>query len=273
MLKILFNKKSNANNKINIILQSSSIKVEVNDEERGKVGFDIISSLMPYSSYALCSASGKTKIYRKIHKTDYKFLELNRLGVAIKMDFARIIQLFSDYDILQVDTGMIGGNERDIIIRIFEGKPENTTINADEEYEIGYFNSDELSWKEHPRDSLWDSYSLSYNDTEWKSNRKGVFDKNPDSVLISTDDKDYVTLRIQKYKGKFEKPLNRDIDNEVVLVESSAGLVNNRRVMLKNGKGTFRLYPFGYKGMIKIKLGRKWYEVWNEYNLVVDRYD
>lgn len=274
MLKILFNEKSDADNKINIILQSLSIKVEVEDKKRSKVGFDIISSLLPYSSYALCCSSGKTKIYRKIHKTDYKFLELNRLGVAIKMDFARIIQLFSDYGILQVDTGIVSNQERDIIIRVFEGKPENTTINADEEYEIGYFNSDELSWKEHPRDSLWDSYSLSYNDTEWKSNRKGVFDQNPDSVLISTDnDKDYVTLKIQKYKGKFEKPLNRDIDNEVVLVESSAGLVNNRRVMLKNGKGSFRLYPFGHKGMIKIKLGRKWYEVWNEYNLVVDRYD
>ena len=273
MLKILFNEKSKANNKINIILQSLSIKAEVNDEERGKVGFDIIETLMPYNSYALCATSGKIKIYRKIHKSDYKFLNLNRLGTSIKMDFAQIIQLFSDYDIMQVDTGMINGSERDIIIRIFEGKPENTTINADEEYEIGYFNSDGLITQDHPREHLWDSYSLSCNGTEWKSNKKGFFKNDPDTVLLSTDDKDYITLTIQKYKGQFEEPLNRDIDNEVVLVESSAGLVNNRRVLLKNGKGSFRLYPFGHKGQIKIKLGRKWYEVWNEYNLIVDRYD
>ncbi len=273
MLKILFNKKSNANNKINITLQSMSIKVEVTEEKRDKAGFDIIENLMPYNSYAFCSTSGKIKIYRKIHKSDYKFLNLNRLGTAIKMDFAKIMQLFSDYSVMQIDTGIICGSHRDIIIRIFEGNPDNTTIKADEEYEIGYFNTDELPKQDHPREHLWDSYSLSFNGTEWQSNKKGFFKKNPDTVLISTDDKEYVTLSIQKYKGQFEEPLSRDIDNEVVMVESSAGLVNNRRVILKNGKGSFRLYPFGHKGQIKIKLGRKWYEVWNEYNLIVDKYD
>lgn len=269
MLKILFNKKSNANNTIKLTLQSLSIKAEVQDEERGKSGFDIIETLSPYNSYALVCTPGKIKIYRKIHKSDYKFLNLNRLGVSIKMDFANIIQLFSDYDIMQLDTGIINGTERDIIIRVFEGKPENTTINADEEYEIGYFNSDDLIKQDHPRDNLWDSYSLSFKNTEWKSNRKGFLKEEPNTVFL-TSDKEYFDLTIQKYKGNFVEPLNRDIDNEVVLVESTAGLINNRRVVLKNGKGHFRLYPFGHKGQIKIKIGRKWYEVWNEYNLIVE---
>ena len=270
MLKILFNKKSDAKVVINITLRRFSMKVEAKDEQRGKVGFDILENFKPYNSYAFCAASGKVKIYRKIHKSDYKFLNLNRLGNAIRMDFAKISKLFSDYDVLQVDTGIINGSERDIIIRIFEGSPENTKIDADEEYEIGYFNSDDLPLQDHPREDLWDSYALCFDDIEWQSDKKGIYKKNPDTVVLSANDKDYITLTIQKYKGRFEKPLSRDIDNEEVLVESSAGLVNNRRVMLKNGKGSFRLYPFGHKGMIKIKLGRKWYEVWNEYNLILE---
>jgi hypothetical protein len=61
------------------------------------------------------------------------------------------------------------------------------------------------------------------------------------------------------------------MDDEEVFVESSAGLVNNRRVRLVNGTGSFRLYPFGYEGPVKIKLGRKWYEVWNDYLVFVGR--
>jgi hypothetical protein len=65
--------------------------------------------------------------------------------------------------------------------------------------------------------------------------------------------------------------LTRDIDDEEVFVEASAGLVNNRRVRLVKGTGTFRLYPFGYEGPVKIKLGRKWYEVWNDYLVFVGK--
>ena len=41
------------------------------------------------------------------------------------------------------------------------------------------------------------------------------------------------------------------------------------RVRLGHGVARVRFYPLGYTGEIKIKLGRKWYEVWNEYNLIL----
>jgi len=47
--------------------------------------------------------------------------------------------------------------------------------------------------------------------------------------------------------------------------------VNNRRVRLVKGRGNFRLYSFGYEGPVKIKLGRKWYEVWNDYLVFVGK--
>ena len=89
--------------------------------------------------------------------------------------------------------------------------------------------------------------------------------------LVLPAGQDYFDFTVTKYKSNFtgKEKLARDIDDEEVLVESSAGLVNNRRVRLQNGTGSFRLYPFGHEGLVKIKLGRKWYEVWNEYLLTI----
>ena len=75
---------------------------------------------------------------------------------------------------------------------------------------------------------------------------------------------------VQNY-GNFEgEELTRDIDDDDVTIDSSCGVINNRRVQLENGRGNFRLYPMGHTGIFKLKLGRKWYEVWNEYNLILE---
>ena len=127
---------------------------------------------------------------------------------------------------------------------------------------------------DHPRMKLWDSYSLSAGGRELMANRKGyLIDGDPEEPFTPEGDKDYIDFTIQKYKGDFstKEKLTRDIDDEEVFVESSAGLVNNRRVRLVKGTGSFRLYPFGYEGPVKIKLGRKWYEVWNDYLVFVGR--
>ena len=84
-------------------------------------------------------------------------------------------------------------------------------------------------------------------------------------------DKDSVEFEIIKYSGNFEgEELTRDIDDDDVTIDSSCGVINNRRVQLENGRGNFRLYPMGHTGIFKLKLGRKWYEVWNEYNLILE---
>lgn len=273
MLKILFNKKSNVTTPIYLDVRDMTViaKIEPLDDFNTQFsGYDAIESLNSYNSYSLvfCENS-KVKVYREIFRSNYKFIDLNRLGVATKLDFADIIQLYGERDIMQIDTGIISATEKDIVIRIFEGNEETTVINTDLEYEIGYFNSDDLVTGSHPRDTLWDSYSLSFNENEVKSNRYGNFFEDPSTVYITPNAEGYVDFTIKKYKGKFESELTRDIDDEDVLIDSSAGLVTNRRVTLENGVGTFRLYTFGYQGRIKIKLGRKWYEVWNEYNLII----
>lgn len=272
MLKIYFNEKSGVENKLKITIRDTSVKVEMTEAETGVQGEDIIEILRSYNSYAFANTTGAVKNYRKINQTGFKFLDLNRLGVSIRMDFADILMLYADRSIMQLDTGIISDDERDIIIRVFEGNRNTTEIDADVEYEVLTFNSDDLVLGDHPRQHLWDSYALEINGSTFMANRKGIplsgdFIK-PVSIPKGQN---YVDVRVVKYKGDFEgQKLDRDVDDEEVMIDVSAGIANNRRIMLENGSGSFRLYPMGYYGPIKIKVGRRWYAVWNEYNLLLE---
>ena len=268
MLKILFNEKSNSDVNLTLTLDNFSFSAVI--ESLNFSGHDTIEQLLSYNSYALVDDNAKVKIHREIQESACKFLDLNRLGIATHLDFADIIFLYGTKNFLQLDTGIFDNRQKDIILRVFIGKPENTTINSDIPFEIGTFNSDDLVNGNHPRENLWDSYALAiHNQEEWKANKKGIFITEPTSVIIPAN-QEYIDFDIIKYKGQFEGKLERDIDDEEVFISSSAGLVTNRRVLLENGKGSFRLYLFGHTGPIKIKLGRRWYRVWNEYNLFVN---
>lgn len=272
MLKIYYNEKSDADISVKLELNGCYCKATVQQNDGGDLpvieGMDVIENMLPYNSYALIANTGKVKIYRRISASAFKWLDLNRLGVAIKMDFARLGQLYGSRDIIQVDTGIMADEEKDIVVRIFEVDKDKIEIEADQEYELLPFNSDDLVLGEHPRMNLWDSYSLSACGCEFKANRKGFpLEGDFEESLTPEQGQDYIEFSIQKYKGNFTEKLTRGIDDEEVLVECSAGLCNNRRVRLQNGAGSFRLYPFGHSGAVKIKLGRKWYEVWNDYSL------
>ena len=119
---------------------------------------------------------------------------------------------------------------------------------------------------------MWDSYALKIGERILMANRKGMPQSGDFTIPIAlVKDKDYVEFEIIKYSGNFEgEELTRDIDDDDVTIDSSCGVINNRRVQLENGRGNFRLYPMGHTGIFKLKLGRKWYEVWNEYNLILE---
>lgn len=272
MLKIYFNEKSDADIKLKLTVKELCVSAEVVSIDPAGYGRDIIETLRPYNSYTLVDSPGKVKNYRRISNSDFKFLDLNRLGVSVKLDFAKLLQLYANRDILQLDTGMIGGDERDIIIRVFGGSRENTEIDADEEYEVLTFNSDDLVVGDHPRQHLWDSYAIEVAGRTLMANRKGQpMSGDFMQPLALPEGQDFLEFKIVKYKGDFEGDvLTRDIDDEEVVVESTCGVLDNRRVPLENGEGSFKLYPLHYTGPFKLKLGRKWYEVWNEYNLVLE---
>lgn len=255
---------------VDLVIKGTYCKITCKDPQNERYGADIIEAMRPYSSYGLTESSGQVKNFRKVMKSDYRWLDFNRLGVAIKLDFALITQLYGNSAIAQLDTGIMAEEQKDIVVRIFTATKENISIDADQEYELEPFDSEDLILGDHPRMTLWDSYSLMANGREFMANRKGVLvSGDPEEPLIPDKGTDYIEFTIQKYKGPFTEKLTREIDNEEVFVESSAGLVNNRRVPLVNGVGTFRLYPFGHEGPTKIKLGRKWYEVWNDYFVTI----
>lgn len=276
MLKVLYNEDSKVtrdDGALKIELKGMYCRAEVTDSTGTVTGFDVIKALRSYSSYTLVHRSGFVKVFRKISQSDYKFLDLNRLGVAIRMDFQNICQMYGDYDVMQLDTGIITPTTRDIIIRVFNIHKDNILVNADETFDFTSFSANALEFGDHPRFNLWDSYALVVNGRELKANRKGtVYDGDFSTPIVCPEGKDYMELEIRKYKGNFDTtagPLTRAEDCEGMMVHASAGLLNATRVRLDHGVARVRFYPLGYTGEIKIKLGRKWYEVWNEYNLIL----
>lgn len=269
MLKLLYNKDSNSTLTGKITIRGTYLTISAQTEENGGLsGEDSIEALLPYHSYVFARLkNSKVKVFRTIHRTDYKFLDMNRLGVAIRMDYADMVQLYSEADILQIDTGMINGTTRDIVIRVFEGQSGSFTLDADMDHEEGTFSSVSLPQESHPRTTLWDSYSITIGDQEFQADRYGNLTKGDAMTPISYGDP--IEIHIKKYKGAFESLLTRDIDNDDVLLECTCGLLNARRIRLVKGEGAVKLYPFEYSGPFKLKLGRKWYEVWNEYNLIL----
>lgn len=263
MLSVLYNSDSVAtrdDGAVKITIKGMYLKAEVMDKNGTVEGFDVIKALRSYSSYTLVHRSGFVKVFRKISKSDYKFLDLNRLGVAIRMDFQNICQLYGDYDVLQVDTGLITPTSRDIIIRVFEIHKDNILVDADSEYTFSDFSTAALEFGDHPRFNLWDSYALVVNGRELKANRKGtVYDGDFVTPIVCPEGQEYMELEIRKYKGNFDTtagPLTRAEDCEGVMIHASAGLLNATRVRLDHGVARVRFYPLGYTGEIKIKLGR-----------------
>ena len=93
MLKILYNAASNAEVTGKITLRGSFLSISAKNSEDGLVGQDSVEAMRSYNSYIFVRAPGsKVKNFRTITGSDYKFLDMNRLGVAIKMDYTDMIQ-------------------------------------------------------------------------------------------------------------------------------------------------------------------------------------
>lgn len=247
---------------------------KVDNEEENKpanaIDYDVIEKMAPYNSYALVKRGNyfPIKVGRMMELSTCQWLNLNRLGVAIKEDFGRIPLLYDYSVIAQVDTGMVAESYSDVVINVVGCAKDDIEVNSDLLYELKDVST--LEGK-YPRETLWDNYALAVNGREYKANRWGDILQGDNTLpLVCEDGKDYIDFTITKYKGYFtDERLERAIDDEDVLIETSAGLCNPIRVKLQNGVGSFRLYPFSYDGPVKIKLGRKWYTVWNDYSFTL----
>lgn len=272
MLTIYYNEEQKSPASAVISVNDDWVSAEVTDTANSLYGYDTITSLRAYSSYTLSlKKEGYTKIYRQINSSDYQFLDMNVLGTAIKMGFAKISQLYAMKDAIQVDTGIISTAKKDIVIRVFVSDKDHITVKTDLGYKLLPFKPSELVTEDHPRFHLWDSYEIEVAGQKIRANRKGIVKAGDPTIPITIPEgQDYIEFKIHKVLGEFDGDyLTRDFDDDEVTVESSCGLVNNRRVPLVKGEGSFRLYPFGHTGVFHLKLGRKWYTVWNDYSLIL----
>ncbi|MDR3049556.1 MAG: hypothetical protein LBV16_06970 [Elusimicrobiota bacterium] len=247
--------------KLSLNLKGQKLFINV---EREDAQFNEVLNLKSYSMY---------KVFQTDNEPIY-FVDVNRITSLFRLPRKDYKQLPNDSGyIFSIKTGMISDSVRDILIDNKDIKKENIKIISDMPY-----NQSDLDFKlklAMQDKTLLDYFSLSANGQEYKAdsagnNIDGDFDK--PIIPLYTDGKSnlpFAEFVIQKYLRRFEAPLNRDIDNDEVTVESSAGLVNTRRAYMQNGITKFRLYPFGYEGKIKIKIGRRWYENLNEYNLIL----
>jgi len=275
MLKIWHNPENN--NPINSLwvdLQGSVLSITVGerklDDETGEaVGEPIIGSpksvtLKPYSSYLLIKSEGLAdKVNGVIQYTDCRFVEVPKLTMSSRSKYFEAEGLFlHGKNLVQIDTGIIAEDLREIAIRINCAPISSVDISADMQYELAEYGKNIIPF---PRLELWDRYALVLDGVEYMADQDGNTIGNPISTVRF--DGEYIDIGIQKYEADFSEQRNEDYDNEEVFIEVTSGFANTTRVKLINGVGSFRWYPFGYRGEFKIKLGRKFYPGWCEYSL------
>ena len=241
-----------------------------NPAPENAIDYDIVANLVSYRSYAMVKRSDyfSIKIEREYFTSTCEILDLNRLGVANKEDFGKIVSYYGYTLIAQIDTGIISDTEKDIVINVLQSDENNVSVVSDIDNQ--QLPKSSLNGR-YARETLWDNYSLTVNGVEYKADRWGnLITRNSLSDIVCEEGQNYIEFTIKKYKGYFtETVLNRNIDNEEVFIDVSAGFCNPRRLKLVNGEAKFRLYPFDYQGYVKIKLGRKWYSVWNDYTFTI----
>ncbi|MDR0486004.1 MAG: hypothetical protein LBH29_04685, partial [Elusimicrobiota bacterium] len=178
-----------------------------------------------YCFYAVCFNKGKIHIINR-----------NKINSAARFSLVETYTNLIGQDVIAlIITGMIAAgqpNNTDIIIDMYLGFKENIRIDAEQKYEVIDFDFSDAN----PQGSqvFFDSYSLTIDGKEYKADNRGSFiDSEAEQIKL----KEQYTITLQKYKRKFEYPLNREIDDDEVTIESTAGITNTRRVYLDKGRG------------------------------------
>lgn len=232
-------------------------------------GMITIQDVQPYHSYAIVlDVGGISKNFRQTYRSDFKVLDLNRLGSSIKMDFGEIALLYSPLQIAQVDTGVWSGNTHDMVITMLHGS--YGCLSVPDGFEVESYDSTQDSKTKNVRTTLWDGYSITIDGVEqYRDRHDKVFIEGDNHVDITN--REYITVHIQKYHGEAAVKLNRECDDEEVFIDCSCGVVDTKRVKLKEGEGEFKIFPFGFVGEVALKLGRKFYDTWNDYTLIFQK--
>lgn len=273
MIKIYCNKECvNPNIKAHVVIKNNQVSVDVYHRESEEAEEFIREShaveIKSYSNYQLnklMAGNFHVKREHKAYQQSVKFFAIQRFALASRSDYLDYHDLLPGRPLLQVDTGLVAGAVKDMAMKVIAIERENLEIESDIPWEMSDYTRETQI---NPRFTLWDRYAVKINEVEYQADHHGNL-LSPQNNMVDIGGREYLDIEIAKYSNGFAKPLERAEDAEEVLLECSAGLINARRVYLENGKAVFRLYPFGYQGKFKLKLGWRWYPTWCEYNLVM----
>ena len=159
-------------------------------------GMITVQDIQPYHSYAIVlDVGGKSKNFRKTYYSDFKVLDLNRLGSSIKMDFGKIALLYSPLQVAQIDTGVWSGDTHDMVITMMHGSYNSLTVPDD--FIVESYDSTQDSKTKNVRTSLWDGYSITINGVEqYRDRHSKIFIDGDNHVDITG--KEYINVHIQK---------------------------------------------------------------------------
>lgn len=268
MKLIRYNENATENAKGGISLYGNSLTVNLEYDQLWDYtninGMVTIQGITPYTSYAvILNVNGISKNFRQTYQSDFKLIELNRLGAAVKMDFGEIALLYSKEIVMQIDVGVWADDEKDIVVTVNHGKFD---FLAAPDFDKDTFSNTNMAKELNVRTWLWDGYSITIDGNEQYRERHAILLKGENEPIFLRG-REYIIVELQKYHGQAANTLNRNCDNEEVFIDCSCGVVDTKRVKLTNGKGRFKIFPFGYTGEVKLKLGRKFYDTWNDYTL------
>ena len=258
------------NNKLYVTIKAPSATVE------GKyttLGTDYIP-ISEHSSYSIIMRNNDA-LYKirddknSVVQSKIKLVPSNKIMMGSRMKYDEVENRYDGVSLLQIDTNTFNGNVSELQVVLFRVKKENLTFEIPTSMKVDYaeYTSSDIFKKGAKRHYFWDTYALIINGKEYRYDEQGRCLSDTAPEIKNTGE--YIDISVVKYANNFTKKLERDEDNDSLVIEESSGLANTHRLKLINGKGNFRWYNFGYTGELRIKIGWRWYSGVNDYHIKV----
>ena len=273
MIKILSNLKINEENACgDIIINNDEIYVSYFNES---ITLHNLESYNTYYIVQIGEANKKTHNYNFNERViDFSFIKEDNSSTLYVLS-RKILKMYKHFNIIEygklyemsrpfieIHTGIINHEENIYDICIVIKSNNSFNVNSPKnDLDI----QQELEEIINPRNDIWDSYSLTINENEYKNiTYVNLYDE------ISIDDsKEYIDIVINKYDYSFTARKDHSYDNETILISTNAGMLNTNTTTLENGSSVVRFYPMGYKGIFEIVLSYHKFDILNAYKFKI----
>lgn len=205
-------------------------------------------------------------LVKKYNEVKGRFIKVHPYTAASKVPMQEFDELLVGEHVtvyFQIDIGNIAVGDEKLAIKTLRVPAKNIQVEGFSSCNVIQYDEEIIT----PRKVVWDRYALQIGDQLAGCDNTGrvLIGRNIEVALPER----FLEVKINKYTPNYQQRLNDEVDNEVLFIETTAGVLNTSRVTLVNGTGSFKLYPMEYTGKCKIKLGWKYYSGWSEYEITI----